>query len=386
MLDEYMNIIGYTDEEISLIKKSYPISNFTESTLLYNIKNIVNYFRRNGLENKDIVYITVTIPNIICISTETIKIRILDLNSLGFNKLDAFNMIKNYPYIIEMSFQKIKNKYNCFLDLGFDKLDIIKIFTNNTELLNVDQSYIKNRFNYFHDFGYRKRDIRKIFSEIPEIIDCNITKINKKMDEYQKLGFNNLEVIKITSYLPELFITDNQFIETEFNVLLDFGYKQEDIIKIIKKVPIILKNNYLDNISNKLDNLLKIGFIKEEIVTITSINPYILLYSIDFIKDNYNNLEKNDFYKMEIIKMIKDNSIILGYDKNSLNTKIKFYKDHKLIDKIKSNSKLLTFNIDFIKARYKIISNKENYDINDLFISDSEFFKKYCITRYEILR
>ena len=84
--------------------------------------------------------------------------------------------------------------------------------------------------------------------------------------------------------------------------------------------------------------------------------------------------------------MIKNNSIILGYDKNNINTKIKFYKDHKLIDKIKSNSKLLTFNIEFIKARFKIISSKENYDINDLFISDSDFYKKYNITRYEILR
>ena len=58
MLDEYMNVIGYTDEEISLIKKAYPINTYTESTLLYNIKNIVNYFRRNSLDNKDIIHIT----------------------------------------------------------------------------------------------------------------------------------------------------------------------------------------------------------------------------------------------------------------------------------------------------------------------------------------
>ena len=119
MLDEYMISLGYNDEELKLIKNSYPLNNCSEATLLYNIKNMGGYLRKNGLNNKDIISITKIIPNIISMSIENIKQRVNDLSKMGFNKLDAFTMIKNYPYLIELSLEKIKNKIIFFKDLGF---------------------------------------------------------------------------------------------------------------------------------------------------------------------------------------------------------------------------------------------------------------------------
>ena len=72
--------IGYTDEQIELIINSYPLNTYTESTLLFNIKNMINFFHRNGLNNEDIIKITSTIPNLLVISTENIK------NELPLNK------------------------------------------------------------------------------------------------------------------------------------------------------------------------------------------------------------------------------------------------------------------------------------------------------------
>ena len=102
MLEEYMMNIGYNEEQFNLIRNSYPISTLTESTLLFNIKNMVNFLHRNGLSNEDIVNITSTIPNLIMTSTEKIKDRVKELTSIGFNKLEAYKMIRNYPYIIEL--------------------------------------------------------------------------------------------------------------------------------------------------------------------------------------------------------------------------------------------------------------------------------------------
>ena len=104
MLEEYMMNIGYNEEQFNLIRNSYPISTLTESTLLFNIKNMVNFLHRNGLSNEDIVNITSTIPNLIMTSTEKIKDRVKELTSIGFNKLEAYKMIRNYPYIIELPF------------------------------------------------------------------------------------------------------------------------------------------------------------------------------------------------------------------------------------------------------------------------------------------
>ena len=42
MLDEYMEIIGFNTEQIKILKNTYPSLRYTESTLLYNIKNLHN--------------------------------------------------------------------------------------------------------------------------------------------------------------------------------------------------------------------------------------------------------------------------------------------------------------------------------------------------------
>ena len=76
MLEEYMMNIGYTEEQRELIVNSYPLNTYTESTLLFNIKNMINFFHRNGLNNEDIIKITSTIPNLLVISTENIKNRV----------------------------------------------------------------------------------------------------------------------------------------------------------------------------------------------------------------------------------------------------------------------------------------------------------------------
>lgn len=140
MFDEFMLNFGYTDDEIELIKNSYPLNTYTESSLLYNIKNLVNYFHRNTFDNEAIIKLTTTFPQIISMSQENIKIRVNELSSNGFNKIDIFNMIKQYPYIINMSNQRINNKYQTFIDLGFSIEDINKIFLNRTCVLNTDSS------------------------------------------------------------------------------------------------------------------------------------------------------------------------------------------------------------------------------------------------------
>ena len=140
MLEEYMINIGYNEDQFSFISKSYPLNTLTESTLLFNIKNIVNFFHRNGLSNEDIVRITCTIPTLIVTSTENIKTRVRELINIGFNKLEAYKMISNYPYIIELPFQKIINKYKYLSEFGFSYDNINEIMVNKTDIISIDNT------------------------------------------------------------------------------------------------------------------------------------------------------------------------------------------------------------------------------------------------------
>ena len=78
MLDEYMLGIGYSSFEVDTIKNIYPISKYSESTTLYNLKNLYNYLKNNNISNEDFVFITMTVPSVIIESIENIKIKVFN--------------------------------------------------------------------------------------------------------------------------------------------------------------------------------------------------------------------------------------------------------------------------------------------------------------------
>ena len=110
MFDEYMLDIGFLESDIKTIKSTYPLNNTMDATLLFNSKNLYQYLKRNGFSNKDYISIIKTLPTLLSLSIENIKLKVLDLGDLGFHRLEAFQMVKNYPYLLEYSKVRIKNK------------------------------------------------------------------------------------------------------------------------------------------------------------------------------------------------------------------------------------------------------------------------------------
>ena len=401
MLEEYMMNIGYTEEQRELIVNSYPLNTYTESTLLFNVKNMINFFHRNGLTNEDIVNITSTIPNLLVISSENIKNRVKELINIGFNKLEAYKMIKNYPYIIELSFQKIVNKFNYLKELGFSEDNIVDIMTNKTDIISIDNTSLRKRINYFTEYGFSTDDIINIVNVVPEVIDLRITYINKIIDELSTYGFNKSSIIRIITILPNLFIFKDS-LSDNLDKLNELGYNKKDIISIISKVPMILRKSYFDNIFIKFGLLNTYEFTNSDIIDMTFKNPYILAYSNDKLINNIDNLLNGFYTKEEVIGMIKNFPLLLGYDTSSLKKKFAFYKSNGLEKYICNNSHLLSFSLDLIEAREKVISDNkidnvyykdlfENNScttllIDNLFLSEEDFYKIYNLTTDDLLR
>lgn len=401
MLEEYMMNIGYTDEQKELILNSYPLNAYTKSTLLFNIKNMINFFHRNGLSNEDIINITCTIPNLLIISSENIKNRVKELINIGFNKLEAYKMIKNYPYIIELSFQKIINKFNYLKDLGFSDDNIIDIMVNKTDIISIDNTSLRKRINYFTEYGFSLDDIINIINGVPEIIDMRISYINKIIDELNNYGFNKDSIIRIITNLPNLFIFKDSLTENLVK-LCELGYTNNEITSIISKVPMVLRKSYFDNIFIKFGLLNTYEFTNDDIIKMTIENPYILVYSNDKIINNIDNLINGFYSKEEINNMIKNFPLLLGYDTNSLKKKLIFYKNNGLEKYICNNSHLLSFSLDLIEAREKVISDNkmdnvyykdlfENNScttllIDNLFLNEEDFYKIYNLSTDDLLR
>ena len=384
MFDEYLLDIGYSKDQISIIRN---FSNYSSSTLLYNIKNLYNYLKENNITNNEFINITITNPSIILESIDNIKLKLYELNTLGFNKLNSFYILKTYPYILEISFDKIRNRLNKFVELGFTKESVINIITNSAYLLRGDFSSYKRRFDFFIEFGYSKKNTLKIFTNISELFDCSITDIKNKISDLKSIGFESGDIIKITSLLPDLFLINSNIITDKFKYLIEFGYNELDIIQIIKKIPILLKNNYLENISNKLSNLLSLGFTNKDIILMTCNNPYILLYSIESIISTYDKLLELVVCD-DLIKMCVNCPILFGYSTSNVSDKINYYNKIKLNDIYIDNSKILIYPLELIKARYFFLSKKINITKDNcdcLFLEDYKFYKKYKINTTKLL-
>ena len=169
MLDEYMDSIGFNSSEISFIKSSYFQPMYSENSILFNLKKLVDYFHRNHLKNDDIIFIVKSIPEVISMSLENIKSRVFELITMGFSKYQVYNIIKNYPYIINLSHQKIINKIAFFSTIGFENNDVINILSDNTYLFTIDNSTIKNKIDYFLDVGYKPSNIIYLFNSTPKL-------------------------------------------------------------------------------------------------------------------------------------------------------------------------------------------------------------------------
>ena len=387
MLEEFLLSIGYDDLQIDMLFKIYPKSKYSEATLLYNFKNLYHYFRRNGFDNGDFINLTITRPDIILESIENIRVKVDELNSIGFHKLDAFYMIKKYPYILSLSIQKIKSKLEVLQDLAFPKDNIISIFANYPTLLRMEESTFSKHYQIFIGLGYSTNELLSILTVCPALFDYSNSMIQKKFDEYKQMGFTSSDIIKVTSILPELLIQSSNLIHEKFNDLLEFGYSDMDIVQIIKKVPTLLKNYYLEQISTRLDCLLSIGFSHEDIIMITCNNPYIFFYKNEDITNKIEGMGSLGYTLEVVLDMIRKLPLLVGYSLDTILERMNYYKDIGLENMYLNNSIILKYSIDFIKARKNYLDKyNPNDSLDNLFIKDVDFKLRYHIDRISLLK
>ena len=389
MLDEFLDSIGFTEEQIAHIQKIYPSSLYSESSIIYNLKSIYYFFKRNGVTNQDFVSITMTIPNIIMESIENIKIKIQEFNDLGFNKLDFYHMLKAYPYILEIGSNKINNRMDKLQELSFQRNDIISMVVECPFLLKLDPIDLQNRIQFLLDYGYTLSEAHSIIIANPSIFKETTTKLQKNIEFFHKLGFLSSETIKITSILPEL-LSDTTMFQDKIQTLMRFGYSELDIVQMIKKVPLLLKGCYLERIDKQLTFLPTLGFTREDIVYLTCNNPYLFFYSEDWILQKIQLFGSLGFILEDVLNMVKQNPILLGYSNHAITSKIKFYQSIHLDEILLENSKILLYPLEAIQKRVQFLEKNNTYITNDnyslLFMSDKDFYKQYHITKEKLLK
>ena len=180
-------------------------------------------------------------------------------------------------------------------------------------------------------------------------------KMNLK-EEFIKLGYTEDDYNEIRNSYALINIKDetiSMHLKDIFTFFLECGYTKEEVIKITKILPAIYGLS-IENMKQKIVDIMDLGYTKEEVIKMTKTLPQIYSLSIENMKqkiDFYNLIDMHELAVIDAKNLMQ--SINLSYARYS------FYID-------------LGINIDM-----------NNY--RKLFMGQKQFEKTYGITKEELL-
>ena len=145
----------------------------------------------------------------------------------------------------------------------------------------------------------------------------------------------------------------------------------------------------IDSIEQKINDMIALGYSKQEVITITCLFPCIIGLSIKNIKQRINDIMDLGYSKQDVIEMTKSLPQIYGYSIEAIREKKIFYDSIGLYDLFVIDTKQMMQSNRLSYARYMfyksigIIITMNNY--KKLFMGQSRFEKQYGITKQQLL-
>ena len=131
-------------------------------------------------------------------------------------------------------------------------------------------------------------------------------KMNLK-EEFIKLGYTEDDYNEIRNSYPLMNIKDETLsihLKDIFTFFLECGYTTEEVIKITKTLPAIYSYS-IENMKQKIVDIMELGYTKEEVIKMTKALPAIYGYSIENMKQKIVDIMELGYTKEEIMKMTK---------------------------------------------------------------------------------
>lgn len=249
MLKDYLLNIGYINEEIDTIVKSYTLRFYKEETLVSNIKDIYSYFLSKNYKEKEIHGLIVKSPSILICSKEALESKLKYLNKLG---LDGLKITKKDPQVFTYSIDSMNDKIKYLKSIGYTKKNILKTIKNAPEVLGIAIETLKKKQEYFISLGYKEMDVNKLFISFPSLYSINNTTLNTRINYFLSLGYSRQNIISMTISYPELFYLSRENIEKKLNYFKSLGYNDTDILNMTIKLP-TLYGLLIETIDDKIN-------------------------------------------------------------------------------------------------------------------------------------
>ena len=138
-----------------------------------------------------------------------------------------------------------------------------------------------------------------------------------------------------------------------------------------------------------IDDIISLGYTKEEVIKMTKILPAIYGLSIESMKQKIDDMISLGYTRKEVINMTKDLPAIYGYSKKNMKQKKDFYDSIGLHELVSVDPKQLIQSVNLSYARYSFYKDRGiDIDMNNyrkLFVREDQFEKSNGITKQELI-
>ena len=145
----------------------------------------------------------------------------------------------------------------------------------------------------------------------------------------------------------------------------------------------------IETIKQKIEDMITLGYTKEEVVKMTKGIPIIYSLSIENMRQKIEDIISLGYTKEEVIKMTKSLPSIYSLSIESIKQKIDFYDSIDMHELAVINPKQLMQSVNLSYARYSFYKDRGiDIDMNNygkLFVGQKKFEKTYGITKKELL-
>ena len=179
--------------------------------------------------------------------------------------------------------------------------------------------------------------------DTPFIYTVKIENLQKHLDYFISKGYDILRIKKMIYRNSNIMVMDINLLEEKRKCLSDLGYNIHEINKITGINPILYVLS-LDNIQNTFNFLLSKGFSLKEVILITVKAPMVFNYSLESLNEKINILSKFSLKE----DLVKRPSYLLQSVNLSV-SRLRFFKENKIVLDHKAFNYLVLSNFEFIK-------------------------------------